>query len=148
LLYYLDNFFNIITGHSPNAHEYTQLFGLQWNDHCLKLGFEVLYKNKTSIITDFLGLDINTVYIEAYLPPNKCLKALNLVCTFLKYKWLSQTELQSIIGFLTFTTQVILLGCPFLQCLYNVLMTSHSVPITIDKNDYISVKMVTPPLHS
>jgi hypothetical protein len=132
LLHYLDDFFNVIAGHLPDAHEQAQLFGLQFNDLCLELGFEVLHKNKTSMTTDFLGLDIDTVHIEARLPPDKRLKALDLVCTFLKCKWLSQTELQSIVGFLTFAAQVVPLGRPFLRCLYNALTTSHSVPVTMD----------------
>jgi hypothetical protein len=127
LLHYLNDFLNIIAGYLPNAQVQADTFGSQFDDLCTKLVFEVRHKkSKTGTTTDFLGLEIDTILMEARLPAEKWLKAMELVNSFLKRKKLSQHELQSIVGFLSFAAKVVLLGRPFLRQLYNGFARNHS----------------------
>jgi hypothetical protein len=132
LLHYLDDFFNVIAGHLPDAWEQAQRFGSQFDNLCLELGFEVCHKkSKTSTTMDVLGLDIDTIPMEARLPPDNCLNALNLVSSFLKCKPLCQTKLHSILSSLSVAAKVIRLGQPFLRRLYYALSTKcHLVLVT------------------
>jgi hypothetical protein len=114
ILHYLDDFLNIVSGHLPDAWAQAQRFGTHFDDLCTELGFKVHHKKSTiGTTTDFLGLEIDTIRMEARLPANKRLKALELVSSFLKRKNLSQSELQSIVGFLSFAAKVVLSVDPF-----------------------------------
>jgi hypothetical protein len=130
ILQYLDDFLSIISAKRQCAHDLAAQFGQQFDNLCTELGFEVKHKKSiTGTMTDVLGLEIDTIRMEARLQPRKHQKAMFLVSTFLKWKTLSRTESQSIIGFLSFAAKVVPLGHPFI----NALTTSHhSVRLSSD----------------
>ena len=71
---------------------------------------------------DFLGLEFDTVKIEARLPKGKLEKAIKKVAKLLE-KRISTTheELQSLVGLFSFAAKVVYLGRAFLRPIYDKL---------------------------
>jgi hypothetical protein len=117
ILHYLEDFLAIIPP-TQNADLYAHDFARL----CEDLGFRIKEKKSTMGTTaNFLGLEIDTQAMEARLPSEKHAKALLLVRIYLKRKFITLLELQSVIGFLSFAAKVVPLGRPFLRRLYNAL---------------------------
>ena len=68
----------------------------------------------TRVIT-FLGITIDTVFVETRLPEDKLEKAKTLVEEFRKKQKVILRELQSLIGILNFACKVIVPGRAFLR---------------------------------
>jgi hypothetical protein len=140
LLHYLDDFLNIIAGYLLNAQELATEFGNQFDGRCDELGFDVKHKRSfTGISTDFLGLQIDTERMEAMPLAEKHKRTLALVDS-LKRKKLSQSELQTAIGFLSFASQVMPLGRPFLKGLYNAMTLVSVRSVKVSDNIYADLQ--------
>ena len=121
-LHYLDDFLIILPkGTDPSP--YNEVF----NSLCKILGFCVNSdKDKISTINDFLGIELDTILMEARLPPEKLAKAIELVNAALRKKSISIENLQSLVGFLAFAAKVVIPGRAFLRRLYDALSAEYS----------------------
>jgi hypothetical protein len=129
ILHYLDDFLSVISATEHRNQEALKLsvesYGTTFDTLCTELGFKVRHrKSQSGTTTEFLGLELNTILMQARLPAEKYDKAINLVTAYLKRRSITQLELQSIIGFLSFAAKVVPLGRPFLCRLYNALSAS------------------------
>lgn len=68
---------------------------------------------------DFLGIELDTITMEARLPPEKLQKAKDLVTSALHKASLTRTELDSLLGFLSFAAKVVVPGRAFLRRLFD-----------------------------
>ena len=69
---------------------------------------------------DFLGLEFDTLLIEAWLPKDKLQKAIEKVATILKKKsWTTNEELDSLVGLHFFAAKIVCPGRAFLLPLYD-----------------------------
>ena len=73
-------------------------------------------------MVDFLGLEFDTVLMEARLPKDKLTKAMEGVGRVLeKRSSTTHEELQSLVGLFSFAAKVVYPGRAFLRCLYDAL---------------------------
>ncbi|XP_069138816.1 uncharacterized protein [Argopecten irradians] len=89
---------------------------------CQRVGIPIKHTKTvqpTTVIT-FLGVEIDTVQMEARLPPDKVEKINSLLSAFGSRKKVTLKELQSLIGLLNFACCVVLPGRPFLRRLINL----------------------------
>jgi hypothetical protein len=113
-IHYLDDFLGV--GPASAAPE----FSCQFERFCDRLGLRIKEsKSITGTTADFGGIELDTLAMEARLPPAKLHKATELVEHALKKGKLSLQELQSLIGFLSFCCKVVPLGRSFLRRLYD-----------------------------
>ncbi len=68
----------------------------------------------------FLGVTLDTVRMEAWLPRDKLDKCLDLVRSYKDRKHISVIQLESLTGLLNFACQVVVPGKPFLRRLYSL----------------------------
>ena len=73
-----------------------------------------------SFVLSFVGIELDTIKMEARLPEEKLAKCRSLIWEFLTKKKVTLTELQSLIGLLNFTCSVIVPGRTFLRRLINL----------------------------
>lgn len=73
----------------------------------------------SSVLT-FLGIELDTVMMEARLPVEKVVKVRNLLSSIKKRKKVTLRELQSLLGLLNFCCQVVVPGRAFLRRLTNL----------------------------
>ena len=71
-------------------------------------------------VLTFLGIELDSIKMEARLPVDKLDKGRSLIAEFKGRSKVSLKEIQSLTGFLNFTTSVILPGKPFLRRLINL----------------------------
>lgn len=71
-------------------------------------------------IMAFVGIELDTILMEARLPPDKLEKCRTQIGAFLKKKKATLREIQSLIGLLQFTTCVVVPGRPFLRRLIDL----------------------------
>jgi hypothetical protein len=118
-IHYLDDFLGVGpagVGPASAASEFSR----QFEYICNYLGLRIKEsKSITGTIADFGGIELDTLAMEARLPPAKLQKATELVEHALKKGKLSLPELQSLIGFLSFCCKVVPLGRSFLRRLYD-----------------------------
>ena len=89
---------------------------------CSKIGVPIA-EEKTEgphQILTFLGIELDSNVMEARLPKDKLEKGQKMISEFMTKEKVTLTELQSLTGFLNFTTSVILPGRPFLRKLINL----------------------------
>ena len=122
-MHYLDDFFAVLSPFN-NALAYTQQF-----DHlCVQLGFSVNHsKDILSTIADFLGIEFDSILIQARLPPDKLARARNTAKTLLNRATVSHQKLESAVGFLSFTAKIVIPGRAFLRRLFNALRRPAAV---------------------
>jgi hypothetical protein len=80
------------------------------------LGFE--HKPSKAIdgqVVDFVGIELDSHNMEARLPQDKHIRAIEAVTKMLNRGYTSHNTLETLIGFLSFCTRVIPLGRPFLR---------------------------------
>ena len=122
-LHYLDNFLSVVEDNAQ-ADRYEKCFSAL----CQKLGFNI---NKSKTIrgtrAKFLGIEIDTLAMEARLPVDKLTKAKAWVETVLQQTQISRDEQHSLLGFLSFAAKVVVPGRIFLRRLFNALSTYHRV---------------------
>jgi hypothetical protein len=118
LSHYLDDFIFIfpedkaITRHNWFQKEYSSLTAI--------LGIpENTSKDIASTTVTVLGITIDTVLLQARLPPEKLQKALQLTRNALLRKKLSLQEAESLSGFLTWCAAVVTIGNLFLRHLWS-----------------------------
>ena len=68
----------------------------------------------------FLGIELDTVLMEARLPADKILKIRSLLCSFLLRSKLTLVEIQSLVGLLNFACSVVVPGRCFLRRLIDL----------------------------
>jgi len=132
LCHYIDDFLLILPPESPMIHTAANDF----SEVCDTMGFMIEQKkNKEGTLVDFLGLEIDTMAMEARLPPDKHQRALSIVVDILQRKSISFHTLEKLLGFLSFCCAVIPLGRPFLRQIFNLLnrKTHHLAHIRISK---------------
>lgn len=117
ILHYLDDFFAILSS-SDDPHEYA----VQFDQICSDLGLSINHiKDVMGNIADFLGIEFDSILMQARLPPDKLAKARNSVETLLNQATISHRELESAVGFLSFAAKVMIPGRAFLRRLFDAL---------------------------
>ena len=111
LCHYIDDFLLILPPGPTMVHTAAKDF----SEVCETIGFMIEQKkNKEGTLVDFLGLEIDTIAMEARLPPDKYKHALSIVADTLQRKSISFRALEQLLGFLSFCCVVVPLGRPFL----------------------------------
>ena len=101
---------------------------------CEAIGFTIEHKkDKDGTLVDFLGLEIDTMAMEARLPPDKHRRALQIVNETLEKDSIPFYTLEKLLGFLSFCCAVLPLGRPFLRQIFNLLnrKTHHLAHVRI-----------------
>lgn len=116
-LHYLDDFFAVLDS-VLSADAYESFF----SSICAKLGFKINGKKSVrGTCVEFLGIEIDTIAMEARLPEEKLLKAKTWVRKTLQENQISRDDLRSLLGFLSFAAKVVIPGRVFLRRLFNAL---------------------------
>ena len=111
LVHYLDDFLLI---NDPDPEFFGQLaeyLGL----------LESIPKREDGYRVSFTGIELDTETMEARLPPDKHVRAMEGVQRLLLKGSISHHSLEKLLGFLSFCARVIPLGRPFLRNLFNML---------------------------
>lgn len=129
VLHYLDDFFAILSPHA-NAEAY----GRDFDRVCYDLGLNINHtKDILGTIADFLGIELDSILMQARLPPDKLARARNTVDDLLKRATIPHRELESAVGFLSFAAKVIVPGRAFLRRLFDAIRRPIAIiRITID----------------
>lgn len=122
-LHYLDDFFAVLDS-ELQAKEFEEFFLML----CIMLGLKINEdKNICGTLAEFLGIEIDTLAMEARLPKKKPSKAKKWVKIVLQQNHISRKDLRSLLGFLLFVAKVVVSGRIFLRCLFNALSTYQKV---------------------
>lgn len=78
-------------------------------------------KKKRGQIVVFLGIELDSLLIEARLPADKLEKAKLWFIRMLSHDVIEYDDLQSLVGFLSFATKVVRPGHVFLHRIFNAL---------------------------
>ena len=117
ILHYLDDFFAILPPQA-NAEAYYHDFDLI----CSQLGLVVNYsKDAMGTKADFLGIELDSILMQARLPPNKLERARNTVDYLLNRRIISRNELELAVGFLLFAAKIVILGRAFFRRLFDAI---------------------------
>ena len=73
-------------------------------------------------IMDFVSITLDSMRMEARLPPDKIQKCVNLLGEFIQRNSCKKREMESLIGYLNFTCSVVLPGRAFLRRLISLIM--------------------------
>lgn len=113
-LHYLDDFSAILPSHTKaQAHEDFFLH------LCLVLGVHIKdEKSLRATIAEFLGIELDSIKMEARLPPAKLKKAEEGNKKALAQRKITRENLQSLLGFLSFAANVVVPGRAFLRRLF------------------------------
>jgi hypothetical protein len=91
-------------------------------DICKLVGVPMVQeKTESGKCLIFLGIELDSVNMQARLPQDKLAKALNLVHTFQSRPKITVQQLESLVGVLNFACSVVALGRPFLGRLHQML---------------------------
>ena len=120
-VHYLDDFLGIARpGVNPTIYEH------RFQAACNALGFQIKHsKSVTGTTVQFHGLEIDTLAMQARLPPEKLDKAQSLVQHFSRRRSIHLAELQSLLGYLSFCAKVIPIGRSFLHRLFDATRGGH-----------------------
>ena len=119
ILHYLDDFFAILPPHA-NADAYAH----QFDQVCSDLGLTINHsKDIMGTTADFLGIEFNSILMQARLPPDKLARARNTVKDLLHKASISHHDLESAVGFLSFAAKIVIPGRAFLRRLFDSLRT-------------------------
>ena len=121
LVHYLDDF--LLIGGSDDA-----LFNYVCHYLCFE---EKASKSIDSIPVDFIGIEIDSIKMEVWLPTDKHKRRLNAVNEMLQQGSTNFNTLRSVIGFLSFCARVIPLGRPFLHNLFNFIYVIKAMAETL-----------------
>ena len=129
VIHYLDDFLAILPPGSDSS-PYSQ----QFNKVCSELGLAVNHaKDTAGTVAEFMGFEIDTVAMHARLPEAKLRKGIQMIDSALAKSSITRPILESIVGFLSFASKVILPGRAFLRRLYNTLTKApHFIHLTPD----------------
>lgn len=116
LTHYLDDFIAVVPARCPQQ---VTIFEATWDSITDKLGLlQNTSKSAKGTRLECLGIEIDTVSMEARLSPAKLAKALNLVCQAIAAGTLTHNQCERLTGFLSFCTIVVKLGRTFLRPLW------------------------------
>lgn len=129
VLHYLDDFFAILP---PGVDE--QLYQHQFDILCGELGLKVNHKKDIcDSIAEFLGIELDSIAMEARIPQKKLEKARLAVATALQGHFITHSDIQSLVGCLSFAAEVVVSGRAFLRRLFDALRSNtRRHRITID----------------
>jgi hypothetical protein len=84
---------------------------------CVKLGVPLVAAKTVGPypVLPFVGIELDTILMEARLPPDKLEKCRKMLVEFMSMKKATRRELQSLIGLLNFAVCVVAPGRPFLR---------------------------------
>ena len=117
VLHYLDDFFAILPPHA-DARAYCRDFELV----CSDLGVIINHsKDIEGTKADFLGIELDSILMQARLPPDKLARARNTVNDLLNRRVISRHELESAVGFLSFAAKIVIPGRAFLRRLFDAI---------------------------
>ena len=117
ILHYLDDFFAVLPPHA----DYKR-YGCEFDELCYNLGFTVNDKKSMAGTTaEFLGIELDSLAMEARLPPAKLQRARDAVAAMLTRDSTPYADLESLAGFLSFAARVVLPGRAFLRRIFDAL---------------------------
>ena len=117
VLYYLDDFFAILPLQA-DAEAYCYDFDTVYS----QLGLVVNHtKDAMGTKADFLGIELDSLLMQARLPPNKLARARSTVDNLLKRRVISRHSLEAAVGFLLFAAKVVIPGRAFLRRLFDAI---------------------------
>ena len=123
ILHYLNDFFAILSPFDDAT-----AYASQFDQVCSDLGLSVNHtKDILGTIADFLGIEFDSVLMQARLPPDKLARARNTAKDLLNRPTISHQELESAVGFLSFTAKIVIPGRAFLRRLFNALRRPAAV---------------------
>jgi hypothetical protein len=115
ILHYLDDFLGIFTSLAT-----AQLFAKVFQQVCGILGFGIKEsKDMLGTTVDFLGLELDSVRMEARLPEEKKQKAIHLLQYLAMRRFCTLLDIQRLTGLLNFASNVVPLGRAFCRRLYD-----------------------------
>ena len=90
---------------------------------CKDIGVPIAHEKTEGplVVMTFLGIEVDTIKSETRLPYDKLVKGISLVSEMKVRNKVTLRELQSLVGFLNFTTSAILPGKPFLRKFINLM---------------------------
>lgn len=111
VLHYLDDFLSI----SPTS-EIADEFNRDFIKICKELGMAINHdKDLTGTSLEFLGIELDTIQMQARLSSEKLEEAKHRVNSALQRSSLSRTDLESLVGFLSFAAKVVVPSRAFLR---------------------------------
>lgn len=117
VLHYLDDFFAILPSWAD-----AQAYCSQFDKLCDDLGLSINHtKDILGTIADFLGIELDSIRMQARLPPDKLARARSMVEDLLKKATISHRELESAVGFLSFAAKIVIPGRAFLRRLFDAI---------------------------
>ena len=117
ILHYLDDFFAVLP---PGADH--KRYGEEFDWLCDDLGLTVNTKKSSAGTTaEFLGIELDSLAMEARLPPAKLQRARDAVAAMLAKDSTPYADLESLAGFLSFAARVIIPGRAFLRRIFDAL---------------------------
>jgi hypothetical protein len=124
VFHYLDDFISLFP---PGSSSVTiQTAARDYSDLALELGIpENTSKNVEGTTADLLGIEVDTMLLQARLPEKKLKKALHLIDSLLATGTATLFEAQSVTGLLQFCSQVIILGRTFIRRIWDFISTFH-----------------------
>lgn len=130
VIHYLDDFLGIFEDLDA-ADKFSVIFSKVCNDLGLVINFQ---KDLSGTAIEFLGIVLDTVRMQARLSDEKLQKAKDLVKNAFQKQSLSQQELESLVGFLSFAAKVVVPGRAFLRRLFNELSKSKGSFIHVNQD--------------
>ena len=121
-MHYLDDFLGIgRPGVNPATYED------RFQAACDALGVKIKHsKSVTGTTVQFHGIEIDTLAMQARLPPSKLSKVQALVRHFSPRHSIHLVELQSLLGYLSFCAKVVPIGRSFLRRLFDATRGNHT----------------------
>ena len=117
VLHYLDDFFAILPPQA-DAEAYCHDFDTVYS----QLGLVVNHtKDAMGTKADFLGIELDSLLMQARLPPDKLARARSTVEDLLKRRVISRHGLEAAVGFLSFAAKVVIPGRAFLRRLFDAI---------------------------
>lgn len=111
VLHYLDDFFAILPPQA-NAEPYCRDFDLV----CSQLGLVINHsKDIMGTKADFLGIEPDSILMQARRPPDKLARGRNTADDLLNRRIISRYELESAVGFLLFAAKIVIPGRAFVR---------------------------------
>ena len=104
--------------------------GCYWIERYLPFGLRLTINHSKDIMgttADFLGIEFDSILMQARLPSDKLARARTIAKTLLNSATVSHKELESAVGFLTFTAKIVIPGRAFLRRLFDALRRPISI---------------------
>ena len=127
IMHYLDDYLNVTGQSKEHAQRQLQII-LELFEY---LGVPVApekVEGPAQVIV-FLGIILDTIKLEAHLPPDKLEELRQLITQFTDARWVPLRELESFLGKLSFAARVVIPGRTFMRRLWDLLAKfNHGEP--------------------